>query len=304
MLYRFTIEPRAPFGTPLRSDTLFGHACWSVALAEGDAALSGFLERARAQEPEVVFSDGFPSGFMPRPLLPAPALTASSPAEQRKHKRLSSRRWIKRDVLQNGTWNSTLLDADEQEGYCDYPQSRTSMHNVIDRQTGTSLSENGLFERSELWYTGIWRLVDIYVYTAWTRARLDDFLKTMFETGYGGDRTVGRGVVAIHAAPVEDSFPEASQWSMALSRCIPGDSIDLSASFYALEPKYGKVWSGLGEKNPHKKPLLHTLPGSVFKTGAPSRIAGRVVSGVHDNRDVVENCMSILYPIPAEAVNE
>ncbi len=60
----------SPTGTPWQSDTLFGHLCWQVALGRADLPIEAFLAPFLGGEPPFVFSDGFPSGLMPKPMLP------------------------------------------------------------------------------------------------------------------------------------------------------------------------------------------------------------------------------------------
>lgn len=67
MIYKFTISPEGGVGTPFRSDTLFGSACWTMLWYKGENALKEFLGKAEKGEPELVFSDGFPCGYLPIP---------------------------------------------------------------------------------------------------------------------------------------------------------------------------------------------------------------------------------------------
>lgn len=60
--YCITIEPRSPFGTPLKGDTLFGHFCWLAAYASDLLTVS--LDEAIQVYPEkpfAIFSSAFPS---------------------------------------------------------------------------------------------------------------------------------------------------------------------------------------------------------------------------------------------------
>ena len=62
------LEMDGPIATPLLSGTLFGHLCWAYrARRGGDAALSSWLEKL--QETPFRLSDGFPRGWVPKPLL-------------------------------------------------------------------------------------------------------------------------------------------------------------------------------------------------------------------------------------------
>jgi CRISPR-associated protein Csm4 len=61
-IYRITIEPRSPFGTPLKGDTLFGQFCWQAAYAP-DLLTVPLDEAIRlySEKPFAVFSSAFPS---------------------------------------------------------------------------------------------------------------------------------------------------------------------------------------------------------------------------------------------------
>ena len=78
----------------------------------------------------------------------------------------------------------------------------------------------------------------------------------------------------------------------------------MKESFYQIEPKYGKVWSGFDTGNPFKKPIIQMVPGSVLKVKSGSETAGQVMENIHDDSRIVENCMTVLYPVPEKIVKE
>src|SRR5262249_26790768 len=71
LTYRATLRPRSATRSPWQADTLFGHLCWLIRYDEGAAARDGFRAHYRRRAPPVLFSDGFPNGWLPCPLLPA-----------------------------------------------------------------------------------------------------------------------------------------------------------------------------------------------------------------------------------------
>jgi CRISPR-associated protein Csm4 len=304
MIYRFTIKPQGAGGTPFRSDTLFGHACWTISFTESQTRFDEFLQNAREQKPELIFSDGFPSGFLPCPLFPIATINGADPDDQRKHKKFAKQKWVRRTKAEQLKWQLDISVIEESVDYANFPFERENLHNVIDRMTGTSLAENGLFPTNEIWYTGIWETLDIFIATSWDKDQLNSFLVKMFESGYGRDQSVGLGAVEIAKPAVPETFPSISGCAVSLSRMVPDKSIDLEKSFYELETKYGKVWSGLGSAYPFKKPILQTIPGSVFYGSSIGETGGRVLTNIHDTTSVVENCMGIFYPLPAGVYNE
>lgn len=305
MIYRFTIAPESAVGTPFRSDTLFGHACWTVKMYYDAKRFDEFLNGAAAQKPELVFSDGFPSGWLPKPLFPKTQNIQCTKDDYPKVKKKLKRLWVRYEDIGN-FFSETYLKNDEKDSkeYSDQPKEQAVLHNVIDRMTGTSLSENGLYSQEKSWYGGIWENVDIYVSTEWDRENVDNFLKKMFEIGYGRDQTVGMGKIAISKSPQKVTFPQSeTDLYLSLSRAVPCDNAVLKESFYKIETKYGKVWNGLeNQKSPFKKPVIQTVPGSVFKMKKNVEKAGVVLKDVHDNEKVIENCMTILYPLSSKFV--
>lgn len=305
MVYRFTIEPKGAMGTPFRSDTLFGHACWCIRLHDGTEALAQFLDAARRGQPELVFSGGFPHGYLPRPLIPSATRLPQSLEEAKLAKKKKKAAWVRAEKVLKGNWL-------EDDDYAEQPKATPSKHallkNTINRLTGSSLEKNGLFTTEDTWYTDGWRMVDIYVYTSWEKQKLDDFIQKLFSQGYGRDQTRGLGQVTLIKAPEPIQFKKTPQSScfMALSHCLPCDSIVLEKSAYVPEPKFGKVWNGLEGTNPFKKPLLQTVPGSVFYTREDKGIYGRVIDDVRPDADgprVMENCMTIPVFLPTEVYN-
>jgi len=309
MVYKFTIAPEGAIGSPFRSDTLFGHACWTMLYKYGNDRFESFRTNAAEQKPEMVFSDGFPSGWLPRPLIPRKISDSVSVQQKAMLKKISKLKWVFRQSAENCNWDLSGLDnkiSDNSSGYSDTPVSDIQLRNIIDRFTGTSLENYGLFSYERNWYYGIWSKVDIYVSTEWSREELTDFLYKMFEVGYGRDQTVGLGKVKIDTEPGDANFPSGDkcEYYLSLSRCVPDNTVSIKDSFYQIETKYGKVWSGFDTGNPFKKPIIQIVPGSVLKVKFESETAGQVLENIHDNSRIVENCMTVLYPVPERIVKE
>lgn len=310
MIYKFTITPKGAIGTPFRSDTLFGHACWTFLLNYGKNKFEEFLVNAEMQKPELVFSDGFPSGWLPRPLLPKKPANFTTIKERTLYKQAAKRKWVNRSYAEKNNWEFCKLDnatSNISADYYDAPISDIQVRNTINRLTGTTLEESGLYSYERNWYEGIWNTVDIYVSTNWDSATLKNFLIQMFSIGYGRDQSIGLGAVSITTTPVAADFPSGDSsegYYLSLSHCIPDKSISIKNSFYQIEPKYGKIWNGFLTDNPFKKPLLQLVPGSVLYCNKSTERAGKVIKGVHDDERVIENCMTILYPLPGLITKE
>jgi CRISPR-associated protein Csm4 len=71
-IYRAILKQLSPSRTPWQADTLFGHLCWQMLYHEGETALNDFLDLYRQRQPPLLFSNGFPGDYLPRPYLPPP----------------------------------------------------------------------------------------------------------------------------------------------------------------------------------------------------------------------------------------
>ena len=68
-LYRLTMEIKSPIITPFQADTIFGHFSWALKYLEGEEKLEEFLEKLEINSSLMLISNGFPQGFLPRPIL-------------------------------------------------------------------------------------------------------------------------------------------------------------------------------------------------------------------------------------------
>ncbi|MFC1730369.1 hypothetical protein ACFL6I_08540 [candidate division KSB1 bacterium] len=66
--YKITFQLLSPVITPFHADTVFGHYCWALRYLRGETSLAEFLKEMKS-EPPVLFSDGFPEEFLPRPVI-------------------------------------------------------------------------------------------------------------------------------------------------------------------------------------------------------------------------------------------
>ena len=146
---------------------------------------------ATAGKPEIVFSDAFPAGHLPRPLLPpCPPERDKMPnlkkvQADKKHRKS---KWVNAQTILNGTWTGDMQIVDEN---CpNGPAERPRLHNVIDRIDNSSLAENGLYSSDETWYTDKekdkekkWERLDLYIVVdsfIWHAEKLSEALKQMF----------------------------------------------------------------------------------------------------------------------------
>ena len=174
------------------------------------------------------------------------------------------------------------------------------MHNIIDRNTGRTLTEGGLFTTENTWYHMDRRKSTMDVYAKVQPDFLDklDYLMKQLElVGYGRDASVGKGHLTINRDTNDCNSlaecPRHNYW-LNLSTYSSRNSKDLKG-YYRVTTKFGKVWSGFGEMRPFKHPLLVFEAGSIFEN--PPKIMGKtIIDKVHVDGKIVQCTSPIMIP--------
>ena len=283
--YRITLRLKAPLGSKLQSDTLFGHFCWQVAYGRwtgGD--IDEFLEPFLKGEPPLVLSDGFPPGVLAKPLCWRFDIrddTISLEANDRAKKRGKARYVTEADFHR-------IRRGEEPQ---DKPISRAfeeveTLHASIDRLTGTTPGEGGLFQTTELVPVLNDEPDDRMVIYARCKQGWEDTLESLFielsKSGYGRDKSVGLGAFKVeHFEPYAGfEMPQGANGFVSLSSYVPAPA-DPSNGFYRLRTKYGKLSEIVPSGNPWKRPLLQIEPGACFYTAKePQPYYGRLVTNI------------------------
>ena len=296
--YRLTLRLSAPLGTPLAGPTIFGQICWLIREAEGEAALTGWLaDPARRWR----LSDGFPAGFLPRPLVrprPVPRAAFDQLKALKKRTLVTRAAW---ERLRNG-WDDAALKQCETAGE---PQVLQRLaHNHVDRGGQGTQEAGGLFFLDEDWRFAqdATRDVDLYVETSEPVERVRSLIGLLGRRGFGRDAGTGRGRWTVLAA---DSDPglvaHPGQRRMSLSRGAL-DPARMRDALWRLEPHFGRLGPelALAGVSPFKRPVLLTRPGATF-TPAGRGPFGRLLAGIHPDRpEVVMNGEHLAIPF-AEA---
>ena len=276
-LHRATLALHTAFGTPLAGDTLFGQLCWALREAEGEAALQSALDGYTSGKPWVVVSDGFPSGFLPKPALPAleaffgatPAGKIADAAKERKF--IKARRWIPASQTSLGLQSLLAAAVSDQDAWGGKPPQRvTQAHNSINRETGTTgEAEFAPYSMPQTFY-GAGYKADLYLVFDPERiaaAKLRTLLDAVGATGFGRDASIGLGKFTVDemtiATPPPPSAPGA-WWT--LGPCAPqGQAFNKAASYYRTFTRFGRhgnVHALAGQ--PFKTPVLLAAAGAVF----------------------------------------
>ncbi len=305
--YRVEITPRSPWGTPLHADSLFGHLCWALVYTQGELALQNFLKEYETATCPLILSNGFPKGYLPRPVFPVitKAQERQEVQDRKKLKRVSllKEEWLlsTRDGLSEEKIQRALLNDREQLGEQEPWQEELGYHNTIDRRTNTVRDEGGFFQSLDLHSRGL--QLTVYVKTDYfSEAVLHELFDVVAKGGFGRDKSTGLG--AFHFALAPFSFPSlrGANAFLALSNFVPSPD-DPTKGYYELTTKFGKLGGDFavrppsqGEKhNPFKKPLIMLRSGSVFHDSSVREWYGRLVTNVHSNSDIRH--YGLCYPL-------
>lgn len=285
--YRIGLELRSPLGSPLQSDTLFGHLAWIVRESDGDEGVARFLEPFLAGRPPFVFSDAFPADLLPRPLFPVSDLARGpeSPREYAARKRRLKAPWVTAADFGRLLRGEPAADPPVEDPW----EEVESPHAAIDRRTWTTGGAGALY------FTGARVLPDgpdgpprLDLYARCQPAaegRLRTLLERLAAVGFGRDRSVGAGEIALSAfeptARLEG--PDGADGFVSLSTFMPAAS-DPTDGCWRVRVKHGRLGplAAAGEGgNPFKRPLVQIEPGAVFRApGRPRPFYGRMVRDV------------------------
>lgn len=270
-LYKITVKPVSSFCSPLQSDTFFGAFCWSYLYRYGEEALQELICHSKNGNPDIIFSNAFPSGHLPMPLGMSELgknqekmLTKQERyqkyVESKKKECLSTISLDDFNKMINGTVEFSRDDIEsELKAMC--------WRNMVSRETGTveKIGENSnLFEVEETFSKGDF---DIYIYSTLEKDVLNHTLRDMFRFGIGAQRSVGKGIFHIsNELELFEGFkiPENANAFVALSNFIPRRE-DPTEGYYKTFVKYPKISCLSSESDsPFKKPLIFLKAGSVF----------------------------------------
>jgi CRISPR-associated protein Csm4 len=319
----YPLRPRAPFhfgvrgvgveATALtdRSDSFFSALCLTLRELDGEAGLTGFLDRFPTREhpdrdPSLLLSAGLPYAgdvcFYPRPLLPVPGLE-NDPAEQKHQKKITLisetifRTWVTGgDVRQHydrsGDGNllhggRVWVTADERtalarsDGFLDEDTGQVRLWTVGDVPRVTvdrASSGSAVYQAGQVRFAPG---AGLYLLVAWRdgewRDRFWEVLQVLGDAGIGGERSSGYGLFTpLEPQPVDlPSTAGAERW-MTLSSCwpLPGQEGVLGpGAAYHLENRRGWMDSP-GGRNLRRKSVRMLEPGSVLRALPDQTIYG------------------------------
>lgn len=315
-LYRYQITPLSAFATPMRSDTLYGHLLWVAAQRHGEQRVSELIEAFAEEQPPFVLSSALPSGRLPLP--PLPGISRQAFKEQfarqgqlcerlqdfKAFRKLSwwpLEQWLRlKNHLSQAALFSEWLAGPKQT---DKPSAETpeqiqdtQPHVVIARDSGSVLSQGGLFFSAATWYRA-GATLDLYVESE--RIELfEELFHDLSLTGFGADRSTGKGHFSFRRDERFDATPFGGSGSHRLSLSVcAAEALNEFEGYWAPFVKHGRAWSGFGEKNPFKKPFLAFAEGSLFSR-MPQR--GYVLRNIHSDPRIVQIGRPLTIPVTLE----
>ncbi|MBF0625857.1 MAG: hypothetical protein HQL82_13740 [Magnetococcales bacterium] len=284
--FRLRLRLLGPLATPLVSGTLFGQLCWLRRWRDGETALERWL--ADFPRNPWLMSSACPAGMLPFPLL-APLLPppgADGGALDR-FNQLKKRQWIAADRFferrktglsgNNVPMEDAPSTSDARAGTC-----HLTVHNSINRHTGTTPEAGGLYFMEEWWPGSAAAELDIYFQGQVTPDELADLFGLLGEQGFGRDANLGRGLFTVRVEAVD---PEWFGWTggnrrMSLScGSLTPDMVDPRYRIHVHYGKLGGEWSQ-GAHSPFKNPLLLMAPGATFRAATAGPF-GALLEGVH-----------------------
>ena len=268
-LYKTNIRTFGSFYSPIKGDMLFGMFCRTIADNSRDDRLSQYLKGYTSNSPFVVFSDAFPSGYLPKPTLPFTYYAYAKnddedekSVKQRKENKL--KKWIAVDKI---TLLSSEMTAffEKKDDYIS-KKLKTSVH--LDPQTHhTTGGKYSAYTEKQFIYS-----CELTIYVLLDEERIaptevQKFIVIMGKSGYGKKASSGYGKFEL-VSPLQqiELSTKSSDSYLTLAPCVPQlDTFDKDKSFYHIFVRFGRHGNTLAQSaNPFKKPVMTADTGAVF----------------------------------------
>ena len=261
--YRITLQVQSAFGTPLVGDSLFGQFCWAITNQFGQQRLTELLQGYSEQQPFAVFSDAFPTGYLPLPHLPS---NFWQTADHFDRKALKKKQWIGLSDLKQPVSQWQLLAKAEKDLF--EKTLKDQPHNSISRKTGSTGNGFSPYMSEQIWYQPNTQL-DIYLTLDESRLSLNDCLELLKQIGlfgYGRDASIGLGKFAILQADEFNYSESSANVYLTLANCAPQNlGLDKTRCYYQITTRFGRHGNVKAlSANPFKKPIILAKAGAVF----------------------------------------
>ncbi len=313
--YRLIIKPRSPFQTPLQSDTMFGHVCWALRYLKGEDKLLDFLNMFNDNNAPLILSSGFPKDYLPMPVLRPLSINEEEMLRQkysegkctsiefaREMKSLKKVLYIQSSAMEmlkdSLSYYNLYIKNLMGEILLENPKiSKTDgvWHNAKNRLTDRVI-EGKLFAKQDTFYEKDTELILYIEDNYFIRGDLCEIFDFISKSGYGADKSVGRGKFDYELLDNWD-LPELDNPNafINLSQYHPQKN-DFQNGYYDISTKFGKLgghWASGIDGGPFKMPLLMLNPGSVFVPNKHKSFYGTIIKNVHKQQRIVHYGISL-----------
>ena len=307
-IFKITYEPDEFYGTPLDSDTLFGHICWAIRYNFGEDKLVEILDLFNNGNPPFLVSSSFPEGYLPKPTLPPLEIDYNKERSKKetkinrqKFKKQKKISFIKIDEFienQSMLSSSTIFNAPDADiDHKEFILTRNAINRETMRviegalftETYYYLDNRNIKEKRKLW--SFIRIED-------EKYKIDFFneiFKYLSDVGIGKDKSTGKGRFIIKVIEVigaeKNIFDFIGTHFFTLSHTA-GANLDPIA--YTTFTRYGKLGEEFSTKGVfYKKPIMFYKHGSIF-VNTNKNIYGETVKNI----STIENVIQYGYAFP------
>ena len=319
--FKLKLKLLSAVSTPLAADTLWGHIAWGIRYTKGEGELSKWLEEHDSDNPPLVLSEPYPSGFLPVPVIPRTNSSKAPPKkeemksqkENRKQKLVHRRYWenlcknVTMDSLSLAIDKTLSLDPKPPKDSSKYLKSSATTHAGINRFTGGTQQEDdaGALFSVPSYFPGKNSSYDVYVLSPYPMETVKKWFENGLAAGYGKDASSGKGHIKVLSilSGWEITLPENPNAVMLLSNTTPVKG-DPFIGFSKFTSRCGRLGGSFtvdgvpGESTSiQKRPILCLQPGSILLSDSPALYAGRTIYGVHPKKQIRHYAMGICLPV-------
>jgi len=268
-MYKINIRPLGSFYSLIKGDMLFGTFCRTLSDSFGKDRLKQCLNGYTQGNPFTIFSDAFPSDYLPKPTLPFTYYAKNNGEEDKNpiknRKENKRKKWIPTDKI---TLSSAEMSSFFEENNYFSKVLRTSVH--LDPKTHhTTGGKYSAYTAEQFIYSDELTLT-VYVLideARITTAEVQSLIKKIGQVGYGRKASSGYGKFDIvNDLQKVDFSAAASDSYLTLAPCVPQlDIFDKDKSFYHIFVRFGRHGGTAAiSENPFKKPVMTADTGAVF----------------------------------------
>lgn len=286
-LYKITIIPTSNFITPLKGDTLFGQMCWAIRYRYGQERLNELLAEYETK-PFLIVSDGFASGYLPKPTLPSTLLHEDIDNKKQNRKNI----WLTLEDLQSGNYNKAVTNQEASNN----DKSEAVVKNSINYKTFTT-GAKGFDPYAQVEQSLSKKDIYFLCNDNFTKENLSETVTVVSQVGYGKESSTGKGRFDIEGI-TSIQLDNSATTFMAIAPFV-AHKIECKNIFYEPFTRFGKSGADRANKNPFKKPILMANSGAVieFDTKKELQYIGKAAKNISTYKDIVHQGYSIVMPL-------